>query len=249
MQGVHPTKAALAVAMGIELGRWEPLKDLEYVNGRTQLKASAVCIKNSCKNTKAILGQQDHTVDANKFNTNTYTSDLYQSIYRQEQLIREFTEQKKPLPPAHKLKLVGGPVNLGTASCGPHYIFQVDKLDGTPLSTTEAGYMSRALCYYGQDIPNVRGCGSNPFIGFTMTQLHCPAGRVCVAIDPTDGDNSSTTTTTAGSAPTYTLNRVYDPANTLLNSSCTTTSGLYGTMQSKCSVKPTTCGYLYCTPA
>jgi len=48
------------------------------------------------------------------------------------------------LPPAHKLTLVGGPVNLGSGACGPHYVY-ADKLDGTALSTTEAN----ALVMFG----------------------------------------------------------------------------------------------------
>ena len=116
---------------------------------------------------------------------------------------------------------------------------------GTALNSTQAGYMSNALCFYGQDTPGA-SCGANPFVGFTKTQTNCPAGRMCVAIDPDDGDAGSGTTTTAGSAPTYTLNRLWDPSNVKLNTACTKTSGPVGTMQSKCSTAPNTCGYLYC---
>ena len=105
--------------------------------------------------------------------------------------------------------------------------------------------MSNTLCYYGQNTAGTN-CGDNSFVGFTKTQVNCPAGRVCVAIDPDDGDAGSGTTTTAGSAPTYTLNRLWDPSNTKLNTACTKTSGPVGTMQSKCAAAPNTCGYLYC---
>jgi hypothetical protein len=101
--------------------------------------------------------------------------------------------------------------------------------------------MANSLCYFGHG-----SCGSNPYIGFAQVTAGCPSGKTCVAIDPTDGDNSSTSTTTAGSAPTYPLNRVYDPANSLLGSACITTKGLLGTMTSKCATFPATCGYLYC---
>src|SRR3954451_15899773 len=62
--GVLPTKAALAVAMVTELGRLEPAKDLVSVRVASmpsnnqnvvQLSPSAVCLKNNCANTKAIL--------------------------------------------------------------------------------------------------------------------------------------------------------------------------------------------------
>jgi hypothetical protein len=39
---------------------------------------------------------------------------------------------------------------------------------------------------------------------------------------------------------------LYDPANTKLNTACITTTNLAGTMQSKCTPIPTSCGYLYC---
>jgi hypothetical protein len=245
-QGTNATKAALAVAMGIELGRWDPLSDLTVVNGKTQLKAGVTCIKNSCKQTKAILGQQDFTPDQNNFNNVSYSSDLSSSFGRQDNLISGLRQNHPDrLPPAHKLTLVGGPTNLGAGACGPHYIFQVDNANGTALNSTQAGYMSNALCFYGQDAPGA-SCGSNPFVGFTKTQVNCPSGRMCVAIDPDDGDAGSGTTTTAGSAPTYTLNRLWDPSNTKLNTACTKSSGPIGKMQSKCSTAPNTCGYLYC---
>jgi len=43
------------------------------------------------------------------------------------------------------------------------------------------------------------------------------------------------------------MNRIYDAANALRSTACTTTTGKAGKMLSKCSSMPTTCGYLYCT--
>ena len=243
-QGTNASKAALAVAMADELGRWEPLKDLEVVNGRTQLKAGVVCLKSSCARTKAVLGQQDFTADQNRFNNGSYRSDLSSSFDRQNNWIANLTQNHKDrLPPAHKLKMVGTVTMTG--ACGPHYIFQVDNADGTAMTAAKAQYMLNALCYYGQDAVGM-SCGNNPFVGFTQVQTGCPSGRVCVAIDPDDGDAGSGTTTTAGSAPTYTLNRLWDPTNSMLNTQCIKTSGPSGTMQSRCATYATTCGYLYC---
>jgi len=46
--GLNPTKAALAVAMADELGRWDPAHDLTVAwNGVVALKSSAVCVKNN----------------------------------------------------------------------------------------------------------------------------------------------------------------------------------------------------------
>jgi len=245
--GIDPTKAALAVAMATELGRWDPAHDLSAASGTIALSSTALCVKNSCKNTKALLGQQDthltSVIDQNVFSPTNYHNNLYSSLGRQASLLSDLTHNDAAhLPPAHKLTLVGGPTNLGPGACGPHYIFQADHTNGTPLSAAEAANLGNGLCFYGYG-----SCGNNnPYIAFTVTGQHCPSGRICVAVDPTDGDNGSGTTTTAGTSPTYPLNRLYDPANSKLNSACTTTGGVYGSMVSKCSTIPSTCNYLYC---
>jgi len=255
--GLLPTKAALAVAMATELGRWEPAKDLVAVTGLAaypmntqpivQLSSSAVCLKNNCANTKALLGQQDwrlyQYIDQNAFNAVNFNSDLTQSLGRHNSNITDITRNSpSKLPPAHKLTLVGGPVNLGIGSCGPHYVYQADHLDGTALSTTEATNLANDLVMFGFG----NAGGNNPYIKYTITGQGCPTGRTCVALDPTDDDNGSGTTTTAGSAPTYPLNRLYDPTNSKLGSACVTTAGKLTTMMSKCTALPATCGYLYC---
>ena len=143
----------------------------------------------------------------------------------------------------YKLTQVAGPVNMGYGNCGPHYVYQVDyKSSGQPLSANDATNLMATMCFYG-----AYGCGNNSYIGYITTNLPgCPSGKQCIGIDPTDGDNGSTSTTTAGSAPSYPFNRAYDPANTLLGTQCITTAGLLGTMTSKCSFAPNTCGTLYC---
>ncbi|MGC4091694.1 MAG: cellulose binding domain-containing protein [Polyangiaceae bacterium] len=242
--GVSPTKAALAVAMAKELGRWTPATDLTITNGKVVLSAAglAKCGSAGCFNTTAILNQQDFTMDQTIFNPTTFNQELQSGFNRQATLIDDLTRNNpSKLPPAHKLTLVGGPTNLGSGNCGPHYVYQVDNADGTALTSAQATNMAGALCFYGQG-----SCGNNAYIAFTQTGTQCPTGRTCVAIDPTDGDNGSTSTTTAGSAPTYPLNRVLDPTNALLGTSCIMTSGKLGALISKCATSPSTCGYLYC---
>ena len=253
--GVAPTKAALAVAMATELGRWEPSKDLVAVRVASmpnntqpavQLSPNAVCKANNCANIKALLGQQDwrmnSVVDQNLFNAVNFNGELTQSLGRHTQKIMDLTRNSpKSLPPAHKLTLVGGPVNLGIGSCGPHYVYQADRPDGTPLTSAEASNLANDLCMFDYGT-----CGNNPYIKFVLTTQGCPTGRTCVAVDPTDGDNGSGTTTTAGSVPTYPLNRLYDPTNSKLGTQCLTTAGKLTKMASKCSTLPATCGYLYC---
>ncbi|HET7544529.1 MAG TPA: hypothetical protein VFK05_31885 [Polyangiaceae bacterium] len=251
--GLNPTKAALAVAMADELGRWAPDKDLVRVNGGwatqwnyiVQLSSNAVCLKNNCANTKGILGLQDDKlmqfVDQNVFNPTTFRNDLSAGVDRSQTMMSDLARNNpSQLPPQHVLTKVGGPVDLGLGACGPHYIFQADHLDGTPLSSTEATNLGRALCTYGYG-----SCGSNPYISYAVTTQGCPTGRTCIAVDPADGDNG-TTTTTAGTAPMYPMNRLWDPANTFINTACTTTTGKVTKLVSKCSTTPSTCGYLYC---
>jgi hypothetical protein len=246
--GLNPAKAALAVAMGRELGRWTPNQDLTISNGKVVLSAAGLtqCGGTGCPNTKALLGQQDTAVtqyvDQTIFNPTNFSSDLQASFGRQTNLITSL-QQNSPskLPPRHKLTMVGGPTNMGGGSCGPHYIFQVDNADGSPLTSTQAANMGNSLCFYG-----LGSCGNNPYIGFMQTGVNCPPGRTCVAIDPMDGDNGSLSTTSAGSAPTYPMNRVYDSWNTLLGTSCITTSGRLASLQTRCDRTPSTCGYLYC---
>jgi len=255
--GLNPTKAALAVAMADELGRWDPAHDLRITDGVplgfaagmqvVALSTSVVCLKNNCANTKALLGQQDprliNVIDQNVFSPAGLNSDLVASMNRSSNVLSDLQRNNpSALPPAHKLTRVGGPVTLGPGSCGPHYVFQADHLNGTPLSSTEASNLANGLCFYG-----FGNCGNgNPYLKYTVTGQGCPTGRTCVAVDPTDGDNGSGTTTTAGSAPTYPLNRLYDPTSSKLGSQCVTTAGKLTTMMSKCSTIPTTCGYLYC---
>jgi hypothetical protein len=258
--GLMPTKAALAVAMGRELGRWDPAHDLVALmnvaafpaskyNPVVQLSSTAKCTSNSCKNTIALLGLQDErlatmgVVDQNVTSPYNLHYDLVAALTRSSDNLTNLKNNNPgQLPPAHKLTLVGGPTNLGLGACGPHYVFQADHTNGTALSKTEAQNLANDLVAFGYGDAG----GHNPYIAYTVTGQGCPSGRTCVALDPTDGDNGSGTTTTAGAAPTYPLNRLYDPASAMLNTACVTTGGVAGHMLSKCSVIPTSCGYLYC---
>jgi hypothetical protein len=252
--GLFPTEAGLAVAMAEELGRFDPLHDLvevatytPYLSYNTVLSSTAKCLKNNCANTKGLLGQQNaalaNVIDQNIFSPQNYASNLQSAFDRQNNLISNLTQNNpKALPPAHKLTKVGGPVNLGTGACGAHYVFQADHLDGTPLTSTEAANMANSLGFFGYGSNN----GGNPYIAFAVTNQGCPAGRTCIAIDPTDGDNGSTATTTGQAAVTYPMNRVWDPANDLLGTACVTTGNKNATLVSKCSTLSSTCGFLYC---
>lgn len=261
-KGVNPTKAALAVAMGIELGRFMPSVDLVNVNNNyVALSQSAKdrCTTvdsrgNKCPNTQALLGQmwQDTgTWTSGVFDPSSYRMDLVGGFQYQRGLNNLLWSRNLPGAPNHKATLKGGPINMGTGSCGAHYVFQVDNPDGSALTAAQAEAMSYWFCFFGMPAPAALGysCSNNPFIGFFTTQSYgCDAGHYCIAIDPTDGDNGTTASTSAGAAPTYPMNRVYDATGALLGTACVTTKGVPATLISKCATAPTTCGYDYCVP-
>jgi hypothetical protein len=246
--GVNPTRAALAVAMGTELGRWKPEVDLMIAwDGKVALTSSGLAMcTNGCSNTKAILAMQDNVFSSllgqEVFNATVYREDLKASFGRHYGKIDDLTRNNPgALPPPHKLTLVGGPTNFGNGSCGPHYIYKATDLNGNPLTSAQASNLANALCFFGQG-----SCGFNPYIGFINNAQGCPSGQTCIAIDPSDGTNSSTTTSSAGTAVTYPMNKVkYDSA--LVNASCMTTGGKLGKLLDKCSTQPATCGWLICT--
>jgi hypothetical protein len=247
--GNWPTLAALAVAMGTELGRWDPLNDLSivYVGSDRAIALSSTgqarCT-NGCKNTKALLGQQGvpSSLTGGLVDGANYRATAVAGIDRQSNMIADYKRNSpSKLPPAHKLTRVNVDPFAVPGACGPHYLFQVDNADGTPMTSAQAANMANALCFVGN-----AGCGVNAYIGFFQTANGCPAGRTCVAIDPTDGDNGTGSSTSAGSAPTYPLNRVYDPDGALLGTACITTKGVLASLQSKCALYSSTCGYDYC---
>ncbi|HEX7451529.1 MAG TPA: hypothetical protein VF294_04560, partial [Polyangiaceae bacterium] len=87
--GLMPSKAALAVAMARELGRWDTAHDLAApYNAPVQLSSTANCVNNGCKNTIALLGLQDdritqqNLVDQNVFNPSVYRNDLFAAMDR-----------------------------------------------------------------------------------------------------------------------------------------------------------------------
>lgn len=259
-KGVNPTKAALAVAMGIELGRFEP--NIDLVNVNNQYVALTSTAQNRCKvtsskgikcpNTQGLLGQmwQDTgTWTSGVFDPSSYRMDLVGGFQYQTGLNNLLSSRHMAGPPDHIATLKGGPINMGTGSCGAHYVFQVDNPDGSALTADQAANMVYWFCYFGMPAPAALGysCSNNLFVGFFTTQAYgCDAGHYCIAIDPTDGDNGTTASTSAGIAPTYPMNRVYDPNGTLLGTACITTKGVYATLQSKCAYSSLTCGYDYC---
>jgi hypothetical protein len=245
--GKYPTYAAMAVAAARELGRWNPDADLELVNGQVQVKSSAPCT-NNCQVLKILLKLQDNSIqqlyDQALFNVADFRNTLVASVDRQKNKTLN-TAGLSALMANHKLTFVGGPKNLGIGACGPHYVFQVDyKSNSQPLSQADADKLISSLCLF-----NAADCGGNGFIGFLSKSVPgCPSGKMCVAIDPLDGDTTDHGGTYVNNLIQYPMNRTIDPDNSLLGTACRTTTGRTGTMTSRCATIPTSCGTLYCVP-
>lgn len=257
MGGVFPTKAALAVAMGIEYQRFEPSKDLAFNGYSSNVTANTGnCKVNNCRNTKAILAQQ--SVDYSQmggsqiFDTTTYKTELINGFAAQTTLNNLLPSKGKPQPPDHKAILKSGPVDLGTQACGKQYVFDIFKPDGvTQLTAAEKSAMIYWFCFFGQAQASDIGysCGNNPYVGFMLTATDCPVGHFCIALDPDPGDQG-TSSTTSGAALTYPMNRVYAPddpnfhlnKSELINKPCTKTTGVAGRLQAKTGIAD----YLYC---
>ena len=240
VSGLLPTKASLAIAMANELKRWEPLTDLTRatVNGTTQVALSAAgnaqcnAVGNGCPNTKGLLGLQDTAVSTvisqNRFNPTGYREDLLSSLQRQQDRINHL-KQNYPaqLPAPHTLTKAGGPTNLGTGACGPHYLYTPKKPDGSAYPTP--ANLSNALYFFGYP--------TNGYLSFTVTNGN-------VGIDPIDGDNAAPITA-SGTCPTYELDRVYNADNSLLGKCCVTVSAQNGALVAV----PRATGYLGCKGA
>lgn len=175
--GVHPMKAALAVAMAKEVGRLDPVHDLHVVDGLVALtnEALARCSQrgmNDCPNTSALLGMQGWTVNwyipQNEFNAANFRSDLIASFDRQRS--HEYNlmlNHPSRAPGEHGLTFRS---ITDHGACGVHYDFD---------ATHDVNNIVERLVFFGGN--------NNPFIDFRSS------GNV-VSIDPTptmNGDGST----------------------------------------------------------
>ncbi|MFZ5896499.1 MAG: hypothetical protein ACOY0T_35925 [Myxococcota bacterium] len=80
-----------------------------------------------------------------------------------------------------------------------------------------------------------------------VNEPDCARGQsFCVQDAQTLASSWENTCRLPPASPTYSVNRATCPNNAILGTTCTTTSGEPGTMQSKCATSPSTCGTLYC---
>ncbi len=234
VSGIMPTKASLAVAMAIELGRWEPLTDLAKINNNGIQSVGLSSAGNSkcgsgCANTKALLALQDNAVSQvisqNRFNPTAYREDLVASFARQQDRLNHLQKNyPSQVPAPHKLTKVGGPLNLGIGACGPHFEFKIVRADGGVYPNP--ANMINNLYFYGEP--------SNDYIAFRSTDS-------TVLLDPIDGDNSPPTTV-SGSCRTFELDRTYSPTTGLGGKCCVTVAGQNGAL----AAVPKAAGYFGC---
>jgi hypothetical protein len=173
-QGTNAIIAALAVAIGRELGRWQVTTDFKTVNLQPWYPVLALspagqaqCTANgsSCSTVKALLSLQDTKYDGLiKFRDGTVLSayNLQSRLYAgwQEQKVCESrpannTDPNNCAAEAHKLVLQG----TSPGPCDMYYTFKATKLDGKPLS--KPAQLINKLLWARKE--------NNPYIAFQST--------------------------------------------------------------------------------
>jgi len=167
--GVDTMKAALAVAVASELGRLDPVNDLEKGSSGVVLSAAgkAQCAArgfDGCPNVSAILGMQNTAVnqfiDQGTFNAVTFREELKASFDRQSNHDRHLSQNLPDQAPlAHELFEVG---TSDYGACGIHYDYAAagDKVEN----------LENRMVFFGGD--------ANPFIDFRSSEGS-------ISIDPT----------------------------------------------------------------
>jgi hypothetical protein len=205
--GINPMKAALAVAMASEIGRLDPLKDLQITNNKVVLTnaAKAECLARgfgSCPNVASILGMQESSVNTyinqGVFNAVSFREDIKASFDRQKSHEQNLASNYSwLLPQWHQLFEIGV---SDYGACGIHYDFSVN---GNKVENLK----SRMMFFGGTE---------NPFIDFRSTSK-------TISIDPTGTMNGDTNTSSGVcSVGCYGYGRQ-------LRSTCCTCNGAQGT--------------------
>lgn len=211
--GILPMKAALAVSMGIEMGRINTLRDLEVDTSTWRVRIStwgyARCRgegRDGCPNTQAILDLQKSEVNnyipQTTMNATHFRQDLIASFDRQRSHENNLRlNYPSRVPQAHELTQIGTYSKSG--ACGVHYEFFAE---GTRIEN-----IKETLVFFGGTL--------NPFIDFESTSQ-------TIAIDPTGTMNGDTTTTTLSCTSACTS------TNLGLRGGCCACNGMTGKFQS-----------------
>jgi len=197
--GTNSTIAALAVAIGTEMHRWQVTKDLYVFRGtynQEQLGITSTGLAqctNGCKNTKALLSFQDALTDqtlevspGQKLSAYSYAARLVAGFGNQktcESRVDNHTADNCPAE-AHKLNLV----SMVKGGCDTMATFSATNTSGGALAYPAQLHNKLLWAENGGFQP----AQLNPYIGFSSTGS-------TVSIDPIPGLNPPTTPPEAGS--------------------------------------------------
>ena len=178
-EGVNAVLAGLAVAMGKELRRFQPLLDLR-MNSNNQLELTATgkarCYDGICKNTQAMLDMQKPEANGKvvfpngtRLDTGVLQSRLY-AFYEEQRVCESRPDNHRadncPVE-AHDLKFVG--TSMG--ACGLDFKFHAYKA-GTTTKLDYPAQLKNKLLFAGGD--------HNPLLAFTVVGDD-------ITVDPTGG--------------------------------------------------------------
>ena len=214
--GTNAVLAALAVSMGKELRRWQPLQDLEYRNGRFYVSATgrAQCADGQCWNTAAILDLQEWSASwqvefpgGDLLDSGSLRARLYSYMDRQRICeSRPDNHQGDNCPAeAHKLTLIYSSPGL----CDHDFWFQAKSPWGGNL----------AFPYQLKNKLLFAGLGENPYLNFQYSGDR-------VAVDPTLGFNEDGSTSSGACTAACTK-----MSSSNLTGKCCSCNGDMGTYQ------------------
>jgi hypothetical protein len=171
-RGTNSVMAALAVATGTELRRWQPTKDFQSSNGMLKLTSTgkAQCADGVCWNTQAILDLQNSPSGKVQvrpgvtLDPSTLRSDLTGN------LLQQLFSFSSALVPEHKLQLMYSV----SGGCDQYYWFNVTTPTGGLVSSFLTSTLDAKLKWVGGD--------KNPYIQFE-------SNGTMVGVDPTYGLN------------------------------------------------------------
>lgn len=229
--GKWPMAAALAVAIANEIGEIDVVRDFGFGTGVwgnsiLTVTASKCAASTACPNIKGILSLQELPVNGPggltqwMFDANIFGNALVNM--RLDQMNWENSlKQNQPavyaeLVAGHTLKSSAAFTPAATSTCGKHFYYKAYK-KGTTTALPHPAYLQHRLWAFGST--------SNPYLAFSYSTTEAK-----IAIDP--DETANTTPPASGICTTYTLDKVYDPAHTLVGRCCTmSATGQAGTLR------------------
>lgn len=201
-QGVYGMFSAIANAMSLELGRLQPLQDLEIVGEKLALTpvAQARCSlrPGGCNVMRGLLSMQNDEV-ASYFDPNLFSPVIFRQRlviqYQRQQIaaLRPLTDPNRAWAPPHHLKGDGG-ADLG--GCAIHFLYKVSS--DSAAAVTPAHLCSQLIFAGSQGMMSGNICVSdNPNLDMRVDSN--ASGSFDMAIDPIESLANLTSETLAAS--------------------------------------------------